>query len=71
MTTYNLTQKTVSNKDGKVASTGQKIISLGGGIDPSTLNRIQNLENKVTSQGYKLDHIVKLLNELSEKKSAS
>ena len=36
MTTYNLTQKTVSNKDGKVASTGQKIISLGGGIDPST-----------------------------------
>ena len=71
MTTYNLTQKTVSNKDGKVASTGQKIISLGGGINPSTLNRIQNLENKVTSQGDKLDHIVKLLNELSEKKSTS
>ena len=71
MTTYNLTQKTVSNKDGKTVSTGQKITSLGGGLNPSTLNRIQNLENKVTSQSDKLDHIVKLLNELSEKKSAS
>jgi len=71
MTTYNLIQKTVSNKDGKVASTGQKTISLGGGLNPSTLNRIQNLENKVASQSDKLDHIVKLLNELSEKKSTS
>ena len=71
MTTYNLTQKTVSNKDGKTVSTGQRIIPLGGGTDPSTLNRIQNLENKVTSQSEKLDHIVKLLNDLSEKKSAS
>ena len=71
MTTYNLTQKTVSNKDGKTVSTGQRIIPLGGGTDPSTLNRIQNLENKVTSQSETLEHIVKLLNELSEKKSAS
>ena len=70
MATYNLTQRTVGH-NGKLVSTGQRTISLGGGIDPSTLNRIQNLENKVTSQGDKLDHIVKLLNELSEKKSAS
>jgi len=39
--------------------------------DISILNRIQNLENKVSSQSEKLDHIVNLLNELSEKKSAS
>ena len=39
--------------------------------DISILNKIQNLENKVSSQSDKLDHIVKLLNELSEKKSAS
>ena len=71
MTTYDLTQKTVSNRDGKVASTGQKVIPLGGGLNPSTLNRIQNLEDKVTSQSERLEHIVKLLNELSEKKSAS
>ena len=70
MATYNLTQRTVGHK-GKLISTGQKIIPLDGGIDPSTLNRIQNLENKVTSQGDKLDHIVKLLNELSEKKPTS
>ena len=71
MTTYNLIQKTVSDKDGKVASTGQRVTPLGGGIDPSTLSRIQNLEDKVTSQSETLEHIVKLLNELSEKKSAS
>ena len=70
MATYNLTQRTVGHK-GKLISTGQKIIPLDGGIDPPTLNRIQNLETKVTSQGDKLDHIVKLLNELSEKKSTS
>jgi hypothetical protein len=70
MATYNLTQRTVGHK-GKLISTGQRTISLGGGIDPSTLNRIQNLENKVTSQSETLEHIVKLLNELSEKKSAS
>ena len=39
--------------------------------DITLLNRIQNLENKVASQSDKLDHIVKLLNELSEKKSTS
>ena len=39
--------------------------------DITLLNRIQNLENKVTSQSDKLDHIVKLLNDLSEKKSTS
>ena len=70
MATYNLTQRTVGHK-GKLVSTGQKITSLGGGLNPSTLNRIQNLENKVTSQSERLEHIVKLLNELSEKKSAS
>ena len=70
MAIYNLTQKTVGRK-GKLVSTGQKITSLGGGLNPSTLNRIQNLENKVSSQGDKLDHIVKLLNDLSEKKSTS
>ena len=31
----------------------------------------RNLENKVASQSDKLDHIVKLLNDLSEKKSTS
>ena len=71
MTTYNLTQKTVNNKDGKVASTGQKITYLGGGLNPTTLNRIQNLEDKVASQSERLEHIVKLLNDLSEKKSTS
>ena len=70
MATYNLTQRTVG-RNGKLVSTGQRTISLGGGIDPSTLNRIQNLENKVTSQGDKLDHIVKLLNDLSKEKSTS
>ena len=70
MAIYNLTQKTVGRK-GKLVSTGQKITSLGGGLNPSTLNRIQNLEDKVTSQSETLEHIVKLLNELSEKKSAS
>ena len=58
MTTYDLTKKTN-------ASTGQIVMS-----SPHEI-RLQNLENKVTSQGDKLDHIVKLLNELSEKKSTS
>ena len=70
MAIYDLTQKTVGRK-GKLVSTGQKITPLGGGLNPSTLNRIQNLENKVTSQSEKLDHIVKLLNDLSKKKSTS
>ena len=58
MATYDLTKKTN-------ASTGSKVILSSQEI------RVQNLENKVTSQSEKLDHIVKLLNELSEKKSAS
>ena len=58
MATYDLTKKTN-------ASTGTRIMPSKEEI------RLQNLENKVTSQGDKLDHIVKLLNELSEKKSAS
>jgi hypothetical protein len=58
MTTYDLTKKTN-------ASTGQIVMP-----SPHEI-RLQNLEDKVTSQSDKLDHIVKLLNELSEKKSAS
>ena len=58
MAVYDLRQKTS-------ASTGQSIVPSKEEI------RLQNLENKVTSQGDKLDHIVKLLNELSEKKSTS
>ena len=59
MTTYDLTAKTKTSYD---TFSNNNII---------LLNRIQNLENKVASQGDKLDHIVKLLNELSEKKSTS
>ena len=58
MTTYDLTKKTH-------ASTGQTIMS-----SPQEI-RLQNLEDKVTSQSERLEHIVKLLNELSEKKSTS
>ena len=58
MTTYDLTKKTN-------ASTGQIVMP-----SPHEI-RLQNLEDKVTSQSDKLDHIVKLLNELSEKKSTS
>ena len=58
MVTYDLTKKTN-------ASTGQIVMP-----SPQEI-RVQNLENKVASQGDKLDHIVKLLNELSEKKSTS
>ena len=59
MTTYDLT------KNSKIT---YKTVNSD---DISVLNRIQNLENKVSSQSEKLDHIVNLLNELSEKKSAS
>jgi hypothetical protein len=59
MTTYDLTANTKTSYD------------TFSNNDITLLNRIQNLENKVTSQGDKLDHIVKLLNELSEKKSTS
>ena len=58
MTTYDLTKKTN-------ASTGQTIMP-----SPQEI-RLQNLEDKVTSQSETLEHIVKLLHELSEKKSAS
>ena len=58
MATYDLTKKTH-------ASTGQTIMP-----SPQEI-RLQNLEDKVTSQSETLEHIVKLLNELSEKKSAS
>ena len=58
MATYDLTKKTN-------ASTGQRIMPSSQEI------RLQNLEDKVTSQSETLEHIVKLLNELSEKKSAS
>ena len=59
MTTYNLTANTKTSYDTFSSN------------DITLLNRIQNLENKVTSQSETLEHIVKLLNELSEKKSAS
>ena len=58
MATYDLRQKTN-------ASTGQTIVPSHQEI------RLQNLENKVTSQGDKLDHIVKLLNDLSKEKSTT
>ena len=58
MATYDLTKKTH-------ASTGQTLM-----LSPQEI-RVKNLENKVASQSDKLDHIVKLLNDLSEKKSTS
>jgi len=58
MATYDLTKKTH-------ASTGTQKVPSKEEI------RLQNLEDKVTSQSETLEHIVKLLNELSEKKSAS
>ena len=58
MATYDLTQKTN-------ASTGSIVVPSKEEI------RIQNLENKVNSQSEKLNKIVELLNELSEKKSTS
>ena len=58
MATYDLTKKTN-------ASTGTQKVPSKEEI------RVQNLENKVASQSDKLDHIVKLLNDLSEKKSTS
>ena len=58
MTTYDLTKK-------PHASTGLTLMP-----SPQEL-RVKNLEDKVTSQSEKLEHIVKLLNELSEKKSTS
>ena len=59
MTTYDLTANTKTSYD------------TFSNNDITLLNKIQNLENKVTSQGDKLDHIVKLLNDLSKKKSTT
>ena len=58
MATYDLTKKTNASTGSIVVPSSQEI-------------RVQNLEDKVASQGDKLYHIVKLLNELSEKKSTS
>ena len=58
MVTYDLTKKTNASTGSKAVPSPQEI-------------RLQNLENKVTSQSETLEHIVKLLNELSEKKSTS
>ena len=58
MATYDLTKKTNASTGSTVVSSPQEI-------------RVQNLEDKVTSQSEKLEHIVKLLNDLSEKKSTS
>ena len=58
MVTYDLTKKTN-------ASTGSVLVP-----SPQEI-RVQNLEDKVNSQSDKLNHIVELLNELSEKKSTS
>jgi len=64
MTIYDLRQKTH-------ASSGQKISYLGGGLNPLALKRVQNLEDKVSSQSEKLDQIVKLLDDLSKEKSTT
>ena len=58
MATYDLTKKTHASSGSKAVPSSQEI-------------RLQNLENKVTSQGDKLDHIVKLLNDLSKEKSTT
>ena len=58
MATYDLTKKTNASTGSTVVPSPQEI-------------RVQNLEDKVASQGDELDPIVKLLNELSEKKSTS
>jgi len=58
MATYDLTKKTNASTGSRTVPSNQEI-------------RLQNLEDKVTSQSETLEHIVKLLNELSEKKSAS
>ena len=58
MATYDLTKKTN-------ASTGQTLMP-----SPQEI-RVQNLEDKVSSQSEKLDQIVKLLNDLSKEKSTT
>jgi|TARA_R110000737_G_scaffold44029_1_gene64420 predicted transcriptional regulator len=69
MTVHNMINRTYVN--GKRASTGQTYVSIGKETDSNIKKRLQNLENTITSQAEKLDQIAKLLNELSEKKSAS
>ena len=58
MATYDLTKKTNASTGSTVVPSPQEI-------------RVQNLEDKVASQGDKLDHIVKLLDDLSKEKSTS
>jgi len=58
MATYDLTKKTN-------ASTGQTLMP-----SPQEI-RVQNLEDKVSSQSEKLDQIVKLLDDLSKEKSTT
>ena len=58
MATYDLTKKTN-------ASTGSKVV-----LSPQEI-RVQNLEDKVSSQSEKLDQIVKLLDDLSKEKSTT
>ena len=58
MATYDLTKKTNASTGSRTVPSNQEI-------------RLQNLEDKVTSQSEKLDHIVKLLNDLSKKKPTS
>ena len=69
MATHNLTQR--QYRGGKLASTGQKTTSLGSEVDPTTKNKIQNLEDKVEEQSNKLDKITSMLHAISEKTSAS
>ena len=58
MATYDLTKKTNASTGSIVVPSSQEI-------------RVQNLEDKVASQGDKLDHIVKLLDDLSKEKSTT
>ena len=58
MATYDLTKKTHASSGTQIMPSREEL-------------RVKNLEDKVTSQSEKLEHIVKLLNDLSEKKSTS
>ena len=61
MATYDLRKKTFDKKTGNLISTGQKITPLNGGTDPAFINRVQNLEQKVSEQSDKLDRLLNLL----------
>ena len=69
MTIHNMLKETYV--DGKRASTGQVSAQLGGAVDTTTKNKIQNLEDKVEEQSNKLDKITSMLHAISEKTSAS